>query len=88
MCKYEGCQKAGQDSLSLCMVMNTLGNEKSEMMGLEVTETALHVDVGPVVHIGDKTIVEGDVKASTIYNIKLYLKGTCNLQSILSKGTI
>ena len=54
-------------------------NKKLNVKDLEVTDTAVHVDVGPIVNIGDKTVIEGDVKTSTIYNIKLNLKGTCNL---------
>ena len=40
-------------------------------------ETKLHI--GPVVNIGDNCAIDGDMKTSTIYNIKLYFKGTCNL---------
>ena len=40
-------------------------------------KTKLHV--GPVVNIGNNCTIDGGIKTSTIYNIKLYFRGTCNL---------
>ena len=63
--------------------METNTGDKCEAAAEDTTEkycddeTAVHV--GPVVNIGDNCVIDGDVKASTVFNIKIYFKGACNL---------
>ena len=64
---------------------NSLGNTSLNCFGStkksEDIETEVHV--GTVLNIGGNCVIEGDVKTSTNFDLKLYFKDSRNLYFLL-----